>query len=153
MFILTLHTVCQPYIKRTHNIIDALLLCNLVFINFLSLFNFYRSNNPKIPNSAIIPSGAVQMLLIYIPALVMTVFMLVHFFKYIYRCCFGKHKTLSFVPERARKLRDLVRTISLSNESSDEEFTHDQLMDEDIEFRRATCDYVEDRNCPEDTYN
>ena len=58
-----------------------------------------------------------------------------------------------FVPERVRKLRDLVRTISSSNESSDEEFTHDQLMDEDVEFRRATCDYVEDQDSPEDKYN
>ena len=127
VFILTLHTVCQPYVKRAHNIIDALLLCNLVFINSLSLFNFYRSNNPKIPNSATIRSAAVQTVLIYIPALVMTVFMLGHFFKYIYRCCSGtKHKMSAFVPERARKLRDLVRTISSSNESSDEDFTHDK---------------------------
>ena len=153
VFILTLHTVCQPYVKRAHNIFDAFLLCNLLLINFLSLFNFYRSNNPKIPNSAIIPSATVQTVLIYIPALVMTVFMLIHFFKYIYRCCFGKRETLIFVPERARKLRDLVRTISSSNESCDEDFTHDQLMDEDVEFRRATCDYVEDRDCPQDTYN
>ena len=58
-----------------------------------------------------------------------------------------------FVSERARKLRDLVWTISSLNESSDEDFTHDQLMDEDVEFIRATCDYVEDRDRPQDTYN
>ena len=124
-----------------------------MFINFLSLFNFYRSNNPKIPNSAIIPSTTVQTMLIYIPALVMKVFMLVHFFKYISRCCSGKRKTSNFVPQRTRKLRDLVWTISSPNESCDEDFTHDQLMDEDVEFRRATCDYVEDQDCPQDTYN
>jgi hypothetical protein len=54
-----------------------------------------------------------------------------------------------FIPERARKLRDLVRTISSSNESFDEDLTHDQLMDEDVEFG-AICDYVEDRDSTED---
>ena len=152
VFILTLHTICQPYVKRVHNIIDALLLCNLLLINFLSLFNFYRSNNPKIPNNAIISSGAMQTMLIYIPALVMTGFMLIHFIKYISRC-FGKSKMSVYVSERVRKLRDLVRTISSPNESSDEDFSRDQLMDEDIEFRMATCDYLEDRDCPKDTYD
>jgi hypothetical protein len=149
VFILMLHTICQPYIKRAHNIIDALLLCNLVFINFLSLLNFHRSNNPKIPNSGIIPSGAVQTVLIYIPALVMTIYMLFHFFKYISRCCFGNRKPSFYVPERAKKLKHLVRTISSQNECSDEDLTH---MDEDVEFR-AICDYVEDRDYPKDTYN
>ena len=152
VFILTLHTVCQPYLKRAHNIIDALLLCNLLLINFLSLLNFHRSNNPKIPNSTIIRSGAMQTVLIYIPALIMTVFIFVYFLKYICGCCFGNRKPSFFIPVRARKLRDLVRTISSLNESSDEDLTHDQLMDEDVEFR-AVCDYVEDRDYPEDTYN
>ena len=152
VFILTLHTVCQPYLKRAHNIIDAFLLCNLLLISFLSQLNFHRSNNPKILNRAIISSGAVQTVLIYIPALIMTVFIFVYFLKYICGCCFGNRKPSFFIPVRARKLRDLVRTISSPNESSDEDFTHDQLMDEDVEFR-AVCDYVEDRDYPEDTYN
>ena len=152
VFILTLHTVCQPYLKRAHNIIDALLLCNLLLINLFSLLNFQRSNNPKIPNSAIIPSGAVQMVLIYIPALVMTVFMFVYLCKYTYGCfCTSQVSTTIFVPQRARKLRDLIRTISLSNESFDENFTHDQLMDEDVEFRAtAMCDYMEEQDSTED---
>jgi hypothetical protein len=81
--------------------------------------------------------------------------MVFHFFKYICGCCFGnRYKPSFFIPERARKLKDLVRTISSQNESSDEDLnlTHDQLMDEDVEFR-AICDYVEDRNYPKDTYN
>ena len=94
VFILTLHTVYQPYVKRSHNIIDALLLCNLALINFLSLFNFYRSNNPKIPNSTIISSATVQMILIYLPASVMTVCMVFYFCKYTYRCIFARVKSL-----------------------------------------------------------
>jgi hypothetical protein len=150
VFILTLHTIFQPYVKRAHNIINALLLCNLVFINFLSLLNFHRSNNPRIPNSAIIPSGAVQIAIIYTPALVMTIYMLIHFFKYICGWCFCDRKPSFFIPERAKKLKDLVRTISSQNESSDEDLTHDQLMDEDVEFR-AICDYVENRDHPNNT--
>ena len=154
VFILTLHTICQPYVKRAHNIIDALLLCNLILINFLSLFNFYRSNNPKIPNSAIIPSAAVQTMLIYLPALVMTALMFIYFCKYICGCFSESQMStkMIFVPERARKLRDLVRSISSPNESSDEDFTHDQLMDEDVEFR-TTCDYVEEQDSRLKTYS
>ena len=153
VIILTLHTVCQPYIKPTHNIIDALLLCNLVLIDSLSLFSFYRSNNPKIPNSAIIPAATVQMVLIYLPMLVMIVLMLTYFCKYIYRCLYKSQVTskMIFVPKRARKLKDLVRSISSPNESSDEDFTHDQLMDEDVDFR-TTCDYVEEQDNPEVIY-
>ena len=154
VFILTLHTICQPYVKRAHNIIDALLLCNLVFINFLSLFNFYRSNNPKIPNSAITPSAAVQTMLIYLPAVVMTAFLLIYLCKYICGCFSESQMStkMIFVPEKARRLRDLVRSISSPNESSDEEFTHDQLMDEDVEFR-TTCDYVEEQDSRLKTYS
>ena len=56
-----------------------------------------------------------------------------------------------FIPKRERKLRDLVRTISSPNESSNEEidFTHDQLMDEDVEFR-TMCDYVEEQDSTEE---
>ena len=125
VFILTLHTVCQPYIKRAHNVIDALLLCNLALINSLSLFNFYRSNNPKIPNSTIITSATVQLVLIYLPALVMTARILFRFYRYVFRI---STKT-NFVTKRARKLKDLVCN------------THDRLMDGDVEFR-PTCEYV-----------
>ena len=85
----------------------------------------------------------------------MTGILLIHFCKYVYRClCKNQTNAKSvFIPNRARKLKDLVRTITSLNESSDEDFTHDQLMDEDVEFR-ATCDYVEGRDCPQqDTYN
>ena len=83
----------------------------------------------------------------------MTALMFIYLCKYIYGCWY-KSKVLTkmiFVPERARKLRDLVRSISSPNESSDEEFTHDLLMDEDVEFR-VTCDYVEEQNYPDSAY-
>ena len=46
-----------------------------------------------------------------------------------------------FIPERARRLRDRVRTIiiiimiSSLNDISDENLTHDQLVTEAMEFR------------------
>ena len=44
-----------------------------------------------------------------------------------------------------------MRTISSLKESSDEDSTHNHLMDKDVEVRTVTCDYMEDRECPEDT--
>ena len=113
-----------------------------------SIVSLFRSNNPKIPNSAIIPSGTVQTVLIFVPALVMTVFIYARVLIQIQLWLF-LHKSsvyinVMFIPKRARKLSDLVWTISSPNESSDEDidFTHDKLMDEDIEFRRVTCAYL-----------
>ena len=61
------------------------------------------------------------------------------------------HSMMILVPKRARKLKDLVRSISSPNESSDEDFTHNHLMDEDVDFR-TTCDYVEEQDNPEVIY-
>lgn len=46
--------------------------------------------------------------------------------------------------ERATKLQEFIRTISNENEGDDSdelELTHDQLMDEDVEYEANTCGY------------
>ena len=136
LFILTLHTICQPYIKREHNIIDALLFANLVLINSLSSFNFHKSNSPI--SRATVSPAIVQLMLIYLPVIVVGVCLFVTICKYIVSHGYRNQTVAnSFIPERAVKLRELLRTISSQNESSDsseEEFTHNRLMDEHVEY-------------------
>lgn len=67
LFILTLHTICQPYIKRAHNIIDALLIAHLVINNSLSLYNYHKSHNRRVQYGATVSPAIVQLVLIYLP--------------------------------------------------------------------------------------
>lgn len=145
LFILTLHTICQPYIKRAHNITDTLLLSNLVLIISLSSYNYHKSRSRKIHYGATVPVAIVQLVLIYLPLVVLGVYLLFVSCKQVVKHGFIKNPTVTklFLPERANRLRDLVRTISAEDGDSDEdedEFTHDRLMDEDVEYN-STCNY------------
>ena len=137
LFVLTLHTLCQPYIKRVHNIIDTLLFVDLLLINSLSSFNYhsaisYSENLIDIKSSVI-----VQQVLIYLPLVIIVV--------YISRVCYQnintsacKRKSVStwVLPKGAKKL---MRRITFHDESlcsSDEEdFTHERITDEQVEYR------------------
>ena len=125
LFILTLHTLCQPYIKRIHNIIDALLFCNLVLINSLSLFNFHNSKLND-PMSFISTSIVVQLLLIYLPGMILTVYLL-------YTITNGFYKSWwSMITNCTKGLK--VVTSSQVSISSDEESVHKRLIQEAEQF-------------------
>ena len=149
LFMLTLHTICQPYLKRVHNIIDILLLSNLVLINSLSLFNYHTSHSPRTQYRAKLSTAEVQLVLIYLPIVAMCVCLIVTFCK-----CTVNHglnrlsqtSTTSFCPERTNMLRELAQTVtSLLNKNlesvEEEEFTHTRHTDEDVEYKSA-CEYL-----------
>lgn len=78
--ILTLHAVAQPYEKRWHNVVDALMLADLVAINGLTIYNYYLYSqgttnmiNSDLRNAAI----GLQLVLIYFPILYMAIYVLV----------------------------------------------------------------------------
>ena len=131
VFILTVHTVCQPYVSRLHNIIDALLMCNLVMINFISLYNFHYSNNPTLSNGTIRNTAIAQLVLIYLPAAVMIPCLLGTI---ICRWCKNRSTTTRwFNAENLRKLVQKRDTTSL-NDLFDQDFIHDRLVDEVVDF-------------------
>ena len=122
--ILILHSTVQPYIKRAHNIIDTLLFANLVFINFLSFVNYYRSRNKKAHYGTTTAPAIVQLVLIYTPLIVMGVCLLVFFCRgaLIRGCkwqCMDNHK----------KLRNLVKYTSTKIQSDEEELPYRLLHD------------------------
>ena len=138
LLILTIHTICQPYIKRVHNIIDTLLFANLVLINSLSFFNYYRSRSQRdIDQGRTVLPATVQLVLIYLPMMVMCVYLVMILCKNVEKCGCKKPsaKTLPFPGQKSR-LRELIRIISAqdNSDSNDEEFTHDRLVDEDINY-------------------
>ena len=130
--ILALHAICQPYVKRAHNIVDTLLLANLIIICCLSFYNFHRNHYLRgVEHSTTTAAAVLQLVLIYLPLTVLCVYMLMIVCKTI-----KKYKTVVFsasdklVPRRANRLREFIRTISNESEDNDSdevELTHDQL--------------------------
>ena len=109
IFILVVHIVIQPYKKRIHNIVDALLFANLASINALSLFNYQKAVQGLLLNLDLFDYFLVyfwiQQILIYLPLVAL---LLVGLFKVsrmcAAKCC--KEKCLS------RKKRELQRSES-----------------------------------------
>ena len=138
LFILTLHTICQPYISRIHNITDTLLFADLVLINSLSFFNYYRSRTLRgIELGGTVRPATVQLVLIYLPIVVMCVYLVIVLCKSVqkYGCQRRLPSSVSAIfPGKNSKLRKLVRMISTEQDdlvdSDDEEFTHDRHIDE-----------------------
>jgi predicted outer membrane repeat protein len=142
--ILALHAICQPYVKRSHNIIDILLLANLIIISCLSFYNYHRNHYLRgVKHSTTTPAAIVQLVLVYLPLIVLCAYILMIVCKTV-----KKRKKIVFsasdklVPRRANRLREFIRTISEESDDSDEvELTHDQLMDEDVSFDENVCNY------------
>ena len=145
LVILVIHTVFQPYVKRAHNIIDTLLFANLILISCLTFYNYHRNHYLRGVNHLTTISAAVlQLVLIYLPLIVLCVYILVTLCKKRKSMVLIASTTDKLVPERARKLRELMRSISTENKDDDSnevELTHDQLMDEDVEYNANTCGY------------
>ena len=72
--ILAVHAIFQPYRRRKHNVIDAILFTNLAFINGITLYNFSeKSSNLTNSDGIINAMAAVQMVLISLPMLFLIV--------------------------------------------------------------------------------
>ena len=75
-FMLILHAICQPYKKRAHNVIDALLFGNLILINAITMYNFYNINSKLEHSIRISVTTCVQTVLKLLPLLVMVIFLM-----------------------------------------------------------------------------
>ena len=83
-----LHALCQPYASKIHNAIDTLLFGNLALINAFT-FAHYHTFRTKSGGQAAVEyikaSAAIQLLLIYLPFLIMAVYMIVLVCRNVYR--------------------------------------------------------------------
>ena len=137
---LTVHTICQPYVKRVHNVLDALLFANLMLINSLSFYNYHKTISHENNTDTI---TVIQLILIYLPMVVMVVHIMRVSYKsvrkYLYKCVFETSISNVVIPTRAVRLRELVLTVSGKNKNLDSniecEFIHDRLIDEDVEHK------------------
>ena len=133
LLILMLHTIFQPYSKKHHNLIDALLFANLLLINSLSSFNFQKINSRKAQYGATVVPAVVQLVLIYLPLVIMLVYLFCKSFKKLQMACPRvKNITNVIVPERIFSLVECTK--SKSNDTSGEELIHDRLGIEYSEY-------------------
>ena len=145
VFMLALHAICQPYIKRAHNVIDTILLCNLTFIASLTFYNYFRSYvQIRARQGAKVPPAVVQLILIYAPLFCMGIYIVVMLCRFVSADKCGYKNPLSS-SNNTMTLKEFIRNISTQDDdtdSIDEELTHDQLMDdEDVQFISG-YDYV-----------
>ena len=107
--ILALHAICQPYIKRAHNIIDTLLFTDLAIINAISIANYCRNQNYVVNLPLITVSSIVQLVLIYLPLFVMSVYTLIRLCKQSILCVSSDEALIhSSSSNKIFKLRSLM---------------------------------------------
>ena len=132
--LLTLHTVCQPYIKRAHNIIDALLFINLILINFLSFFNYHRSLSQKgMEQRTTVIASTIQLVLIYLPLIMMGAYMLACLCKNTSK--YGCRKLMTYITAMltlnygAQRLNEFITV-----DEDKEEYIHERILDKDLVY-------------------
>ncbi len=84
ILMLLIHSVAQPYVNRSYNIVDALLLTDLVLINMLTAFNYYytRVIAEEVRDQQVIDvTTSFQLILIYLPILAMCVYLMIKGYK------------------------------------------------------------------------
>jgi hypothetical protein len=115
VFALALHSVCQPYINRAHNVIFTLLFTNLLLIDLLSFYNYHK-NRDHTDLEAMVIAVVVQLILIYLPLIIMGIFV-------IHAMIPVKYK---------KKLREFISKAVLKkgDDCNGEEFVHLREIDE-----------------------
>lgn len=136
---LALHSICQPYVKKAHNVIDTLLFTNLAVINAISFANYYMIRNygdsTRIRHQ-INTSVAIQLVLIHLPIAVPLVSML----GTCYRLATQKQdnsEEKSHAQTFSNKVQRLRSILSTDDEDNEEELPH-RLFAPESEYRSFT---------------
>ena len=113
-FALALHSICQPYINRAHNVIFTLLFTDLLLIDLLSFYNYHK-NRDHTELGAMVMAVAIQLILIYLPLIIMGIYV-IH----------------AMVPVKCKKkLKEFIKTaLKKDDDSNGEEFVHLREIDE-----------------------
>jgi len=80
-FMLVLHALCWPYIKKAHNIVDGLLFCNLCVINILTLLKRIYTKNGKAYASIVHFAFSLKVFLTLLPLLCLCGYMITSVWK------------------------------------------------------------------------
>ena len=108
MLALAVHAIFQPYKKREHNIIDALLFTNLAVINAITLFNYTRKDlvGKYMSQSIVAVMEFVQVLLVLIPFLCLLIYIVI---KWVKKKKNKTNNTDDLPPLRSGKYKPLIQ--------------------------------------------
>jgi hypothetical protein len=131
IIILVVHSVCQPYHKRWHNILDTLLFADLVVINGLTSLNYYsiRVDGQTHHTTLRMASMSIQVLLIYLPLIYITL--------YAIACVLGRTYCKTVKDEPSKEdfvLKKIGKRIYHSS------FSGSSTLDESLPYRLANPD-------------
>ena len=91
---LVLHTICQPYKKAWHNILDALLFISLALINILTFYNYQLVSEYYTTSIEIVQATVgIQAMLVLLPLVYLITYTAYHIVKRIKAAC--KCKSMS----------------------------------------------------------
>ena len=130
VLIIALHSICQPYVKRINNIIDTLLFSDLILINLLSFYNYHKSRDHREIEKVIAPA-IIQLVLIYLPLIVMGVCLLFLMCKKLANNPLFTYASIMVSERHKNKLKELAKAISILEEDDDSnEVVHLRQLDE-----------------------
>ena len=108
---LSLHSICQPYINRAHNVIFTLLFTDLLLIELLTFYNYHKNSEYR-PLTLMVRAVAIQLILIYLPLIIIAIYV-IH----------------TMVPVKfKKKLKEFIK--KKDDDSNGEEFIHLREIDE-----------------------
>ena len=131
--IVALHAICQPYVKKWHNLLDTVLFTNMVIINIITMIHYYGSRVAAGNTDYIKVTGWIQLLLIYIPLMYMAAYTTV-------KIC----QKSSSIPESKAKVRrrisSIVESFKLmrreSQKEEEEELPYRMIVGEEVEYEK-----------------
>ena len=132
---LALHAVCQPYSFKKHNVIDTLLFTDLILINaitFLHYHSFHASAENHTGTKDIVVTAVIQLILVYLPFLVMLIYVLVQACRLGYKQYAKNHSTV--VKSTWLSLSIFNNLIGKGSHIEEEELPH-RLLADDIDYK------------------
>lgn len=156
---LLVHSIVQPYQKRWHNVLDALLLANLIVINGITTLLYYWTRVDVGRNAQTIAwrtdiLGGIQLVLIYLPLLYILLYVLARVLGKT--LCKGVREQPAKEDFVLRKIGKRLYRLSASGES-EWECAEDNLpyrlvgREEDNPFEQST-EKLEETESAKDTY-
>lgn len=125
---LTIHCMCQPYVKRAHNIIDGLFFLNCSVVNIISVLGYYYGLYGQVFQDTVNVATYAQLLFIYAP----------FFYLVIVIVC----SMVKFCRQRVKNLTDLQATDDIIIQrlgSSDEE--EEATSSTSVRYRKFSTTY------------
>jgi hypothetical protein len=133
--ILALHSLCQPYAYKGHNMIDTLLFTDLILITAITFFHLYVIRARVSQQTAvedITLSSVIQVVLVYLPLIIMGAYIAVSVYKFGFR----KRNQNKPKSKLSSRLRELIAPMLGDDSLETEELPH-RLITDDVEYESS----------------